>query len=195
MVFYPRYGLILSNIPRNWIAIPSSPFGLRKILQINSSECWTVLIHTSDKRPSHSLNTIQFCMNDLKKKKERWKNSRNIFKTLLCAPKSFSYSRCSIIVIQEKNTHAFEIELWVATDYGHPMKLFQNPKLGQTIWADQFRGIISAPILVQWVPCPHCKYLNARFECNDIVISIYSHYPLDPNAKSSDTKGKTFSIR
>ena len=47
-------------------------------------------------------NTIQFCMNDLKKKKERWKNSRNIFKTLLCAPKSFSYSRCSIIVIQEK---------------------------------------------------------------------------------------------
>ena len=24
---------------------------------------------------------------------------------------------------------------------------------------------------------------------------MYSHYPLDPNAKSSDTKGKTFSIR
>ena len=22
----------------------------------------------------------------------------------------------------------------------------------------------------------HCKYLNARFECNDIVIFIYSHY-------------------
>ena len=41
----------------------------------------------------------------------------------------------------------------------------------------------------------HCKYLNAWFECNDIVISIYSHYPLDPNAKSSDTKGNTFSIR
>ena len=41
----------------------------------------------------------------------------------------------------------------------------------------------------------HFKYLNARFECNDIVIFIYSHYPLDPNAKSSDTKGKTFSIR
>ena len=41
----------------------------------------------------------------------------------------------------------------------------------------------------------HCKYLNARFECNDIVIFIYCHYPLDPNAKSSDTKGKTFSIR
>ena len=30
--------------------------------------------------------------------------------------------------------------------------------------------------------------LNVRFECNDIVISVYSHYPLDPNAKSSDTK-------
>jgi hypothetical protein len=56
MVFYPRYGLILSNIPRNWIAIP---FGRRKILQINSSECWTVLIHTSDKRPSHSLSADQ----------------------------------------------------------------------------------------------------------------------------------------
>ena len=34
----------------------------------------------------------------------------------------------------------------------------------------------------------HCKYLNARFECNDIVISVYSHYPFDPNAKSSYTK-------
>ena len=41
----------------------------------------------------------------------------------------------------------------------------------------------------------HCKYLNAWFECNDIVISVYSHYPLDLNAKSSDTKGNTFSIR
>jgi len=35
----------------------------------------------------------------------------------------------------------------------------------------------------------HCKYLNAGFECNDIVIFIYSHYPLDLNAISSDTKG------
>ena len=34
----------------------------------------------------------------------------------------------------------------------------------------------------------HCKYLNARFECNSIVISIYSHYPVNQNAKSSDTK-------
>ena len=41
----------------------------------------------------------------------------------------------------------------------------------------------------------HCKYLNARFECNDIVISVYSHYPFDQNAKTFDTKGKTFSIR
>ena len=41
----------------------------------------------------------------------------------------------------------------------------------------------------------HCKFLNARFECNDIVIFIYSHYPVDPNAKTSDTKGKIFSIR
>ena len=35
----------------------------------------------------------------------------------------------------------------------------------------------------------HCKYLNARFECNDIVISVYSHYPFDQNAKTFDTKG------
>ena len=41
----------------------------------------------------------------------------------------------------------------------------------------------------------HCKYLNARFECNDIVSFIYSHYPLDPNAKLSDTKCFTCSIR
>ena len=41
----------------------------------------------------------------------------------------------------------------------------------------------------------HCKYLNALCECNDIVISVYSHYPLDSNAKSSETKGNTFSIR
>ena len=34
----------------------------------------------------------------------------------------------------------------------------------------------------------HCKFLNARFESNDIVIFIYSHYHLDLNAKSSDTK-------
>ena len=40
----------------------------------------------------------------------------------------------------------------------------------------------------------HCKYLNARFECNDIVIFVYSHYPFDQNAKTFDTKGKTFSI-
>ena len=30
---------------------------------------------------------------------------------------------------------------------------------------------------------------------DDIVIFIYSHYPLDPNAKLSDTKFSTLSIR
>ena len=34
-------------------------FGRWKILQINSSECWTVLIHTSNKRPLHSLMLFQ----------------------------------------------------------------------------------------------------------------------------------------
>ena len=54
MVFYPRYGLILSNIQRNWFAISSDARRARKVLQFNFEECWTVLIHTSDKRPSHS---------------------------------------------------------------------------------------------------------------------------------------------
>ena len=44
------------------------------------------------------------------------------------------------------------------------------------------------------LPLTHCKYLNARFECNDIVISVYScHYPFDKNAKTFDTKGRTVS--
>ena len=41
----------------------------------------------------------------------------------------------------------------------------------------------------------HCKFLSARFECNDIVIFIYRHYPLDQNAKVIDAKGKTFNIK
>ena len=41
----------------------------------------------------------------------------------------------------------------------------------------------------------HCYYLNARFDCNDIVISIYSHYPFNQNEKSSDTKCLTLSIK
>ena len=41
----------------------------------------------------------------------------------------------------------------------------------------------------------HCKYLNKRFEFNGIVIFIYSHYSLNPNAKLSDTECFTLSIR
>ena len=37
--------------------------------------------------------------------------------------------------------------------------------------------------------------MNGWFECNDIVVSVYSHYPINPNAKSCDTKDITFSIR
>ena len=46
-----------------------------------------------------------------------------------------------------------------------------------------------------WIFYIHCKYLNARSECNDIVISVNSHYPLDSNAKSFVTKGVTLSFR
>ena len=41
------------------------------------------------------------------------------------------------------------------------------------------------------ISCPtyiYCKCLNARFECYNIVIFIYSHYPRDLNAKLADTK-------
>jgi hypothetical protein len=41
----------------------------------------------------------------------------------------------------------------------------------------------------------HCKYLNARFVCSDIVITVYSHYPFYQNAKSSDTKCFTLRIK
>ena len=41
----------------------------------------------------------------------------------------------------------------------------------------------------------HCKYLNARFECNDIVIFIYNHYPLDPNAKCFTLSIRWFCIQ
>ena len=34
----------------------------------------------------------------------------------------------------------------------------------------------------------YCKCLNARFECNAIIFFVYSHYPFNQNAKSSDTK-------
>ena len=54
MVLYPRYGLILSNIQRNWFAKSSDARRAKKVLQFNFEECWTVLIHTSDKRPLHS---------------------------------------------------------------------------------------------------------------------------------------------
>ena len=59
--------------------------------------------------------------------------------------------------------------------------LYQNCNLND--YQDSFVGT--------YVDNCHCKYLNARSECNDI---IYSHYPLDLNAKSSDTKCVTLSI-
>ena len=71
--------------------------------------------------------------------------------------------------------------------YWFPRILFYIPKVIEIDFERLYKYR-----LVKYI---HCKYLNARSECNDIVISVYSHYPLDPNAKSSDTKGNTFSIR
>ena len=65
-------------------------------------------------------------------------------------------------------------------------------------WSTSFRSGGLAFILIFIVTTcfilPHCKYLNARFECNDIVFFIYSHYPLDRNAKISDAKCFTISM-
>ena len=40
----------------------------------------------------------------------------------------------------------------------------------------------------------HYKYLNARFECTDIIFSIYmySHYPFDQNANTFDAEDFAF---
>ena len=67
-----------------------------------------------------------------------------------------------------------------------------NPMLITKVIIHKSRGEV---FLVEQDTIEHCKYLNARSECNDIVISVYSHYPLDPNAKSSDTKCVSLSIR
>ena len=57
-----------------------------------------------------------------------------------------------------------------------------------------FLHIPSLGLLQAFQASFHCKYLNARSACNHTVISVYSHYPFDPNAKSSDTKCVTLSI-
>ena len=36
-----------------------------------------------------------------------------------------------------------------------------------------------------------CKFLNARFESNDIEIFMYNHYPCVQNAKTFDTRSNT----
>ena len=41
----------------------------------------------------------------------------------------------------------------------------------------------------------YCKCLNARFECNVIIFFVYSHYPFNQNAKSSDTKCFSLSVK
>ena len=58
-----------------------------------------------------------------------------------------------------------------------------------------FKHNASIPDAIFYLKLFTLLWLNARSECNDIVISVYSHYPLDPNAKSSDTKCITLSIR
>ena len=47
-----KFDLALRNEGIRWSFIRWA----RKVLQINFEECRTVLIHTSDKRPSHSLS-------------------------------------------------------------------------------------------------------------------------------------------
>ena len=74
----------------------------------------------------------------------------------------------------------------------NPKGLDSNEK--RLHWAFIVRGsqVWGVALMVSSI---HCKFLNARFECNDIVIFIYRHYPLDQNAKVIDAKGKTFNIK
>ena len=59
-----------------------------------------------------------------------------------------------------------------STDYGHPERVFfENPRLlglgrqiGQTFWGAfwVFSAELSAPILVQWVPCPCSTNISTK---------------------------------
>ena len=64
-------------------------------------------------------------------------------------------------------------------------KIKEERSGGTVDWAQKLQTSILVNLVgLFWL---HCKYLNARSECNDTVISVYSHYPLDLNAKSSET--------
>jgi len=110
MVFYPRYGLILSNIQRNWFAISSDARRARKVLQFNFEECWTVLIHTSDKRPSHShcyqVNDCQvtYIKNVLLLKGGQYFCTEKKYVSPFLTKNIFTSKRWTVFFFQYKNT-------------------------------------------------------------------------------------------
>ena len=113
MVFYPRYGLILSNIQRNWFAISSDARRARKVLQFNFEECWTVLIHTSDKRPSHShcyqVNDCQvtYIKNILLLKGGQYFYTEKKIRSSFCKQKYFTYKRWTVFLYWKKICSSF----------------------------------------------------------------------------------------
>ena len=113
MVFYPRYGLILSNIQRNWFAISSDARRARKVLQFNFEECWTVLIHTSDKRPSHShcyqVNDCQvtYIKNILLTKGGQYFYTEKKIRSSFCKQKYFTYKRWTVFLYWKKIRSSF----------------------------------------------------------------------------------------
>ena len=81
------------------------------------------------------------------------------------------------------------------------MAAFSNAQ-GVQLWLRQLPDGLGLVVLVSEschlfpvIIFEHSKYLNAGFECNDIVISVNSRYPFDQNSKSSDIKCFTLSIR
>ena len=73
------------------------------------------------------------------------------------------------------------------------LSLFQDLRSLKKTWKGM--NLWSISITSNLLTSVHCKFLNARFERNDTVIFIYSHYPYDQNPKTFDTKVNTFSIR
>ena len=88
-------------------------FGRRKILQINSSECWTVLIHTSDKRPSHShcyqVNDCQvtYIKNILLIKGGQYFYTEKKIRSSFCTQKYFTYKRWTVFLHWKKIRSSF----------------------------------------------------------------------------------------
>ena len=113
--------------------------------------------------------------------------------------KEYSYSNTPDFLWDQNDTFILWITLsWSCQQPIPKIRILSFPQnlLFVFIWSKRFlslKGEGSDNFSRASIFATHCKYLNARFECNDIVIFIYSHYLLDLNAKSSDTHSDIYS--